>query len=68
MSPSGSTPARLQAACARGFADIKPERRQKRLTANHLANGQAPLVSLRSNSGDIELQSSGLALTSHNKE
>lgn len=62
---------------ARGFEWLELERNQKTITANpqangpqangSQANGKLPLVSLRSSSGDIELQAAGLALAS-NKE
>ena len=50
---------------ARGFEWLELERNQKTLTANPQANDKLPLVSLRSSSGDIELQASGLALASN---
>ncbi len=53
---------------ARGFEALSPTRNQRSLTANYHANGDAPLVSLRSTSGNIELQSSGLALASNDEQ
>jgi DUF4097 and DUF4098 domain-containing protein YvlB len=53
---------------ARGFDVIRLTRGQKSLTANYHADGNAPLVSLRSVSGNIELQSSGLALASNDEQ
>jgi DUF4097 and DUF4098 domain-containing protein YvlB len=50
---------------ARGFEWLELERNQKTISANPQANGKLPLVSLRSSSGDIELQASGLALASN---
>jgi DUF4097 and DUF4098 domain-containing protein YvlB len=50
---------------ARGFEWLELERNQKTITATPPANGKLPLVSLRSSSGDIELQASGLALASN---
>ncbi len=52
---------------ARGFEWLELERNQKTVSANPQTAGKAPLVSLRSSSGDIELQAAGLALAS-NKE
>jgi DUF4097 and DUF4098 domain-containing protein YvlB len=51
----------------RGFDELKLARQQRALTANYHADGNAPLVSLRSASGNIELQSSGLALASNDE-
>jgi hypothetical protein len=52
----------------RGFTGLKLARQQRTLTANYHADGNAPLVSLRSASGNIELQSSGLALASNDEQ
>jgi len=52
---------------ARGFESLSPTRNQRSLTANYHADGDAPLVSLRSTSGNIELQSSGLALANNDE-
>ncbi|MBI1762469.1 MAG: DUF4097 family beta strand repeat protein [Acidobacteria bacterium] len=50
---------------ARGFEWLALERNQKSVNANPPTAGAAPLVSLRSASGDIELQAAGLALASN---
>ena len=50
---------------ARGFDGLELSRNQKTVTANFRADDKTPLVSLRSTSGNIELQSSGLALASN---
>ena len=50
---------------ARGFDGLELSRNQKTVTANFRADNKTPLVSLRSTSGNIELQSSGLALASN---
>jgi DUF4097 and DUF4098 domain-containing protein YvlB len=52
---------------ARGFDDIELQRNQRTLTANHQADGNSPLISLRSTKGNIELQASGLALASNDE-
>jgi DUF4097 and DUF4098 domain-containing protein YvlB len=53
---------------ARGFDDIDLQRNQRSLTVNRRGAGEAPLISLRSTSGNIELQASGLALASHEED
>lgn len=50
---------------ARGFEWLELERNQKTVSTNPQANSKLPLVSLRSSTGDIELQASGLALASN---
>jgi hypothetical protein len=52
----------------RGFEDLNLTRNQRALTNNYHADGNAPLVSLRSTSGNIELQSSGPALASNDEQ
>lgn len=52
---------------ARGFDWLEVDRNQKTIAASAQTAGNLPLVSVRSSSGDIELQASGLVLAS-NKE
>ena len=47
-----------------GFEDQESPKRQRQLTLEHNAAANSPVIVLRSSSGDIELQSSGLALAS----
>ena len=47
-----------------GFEDQESPKRQRQLTFEHNAAASSPVIVLRSSSGDIELQSSGLALAS----
>ncbi len=52
----------------RGFETAGSQNRQRQLTFEHLAAANSPTVVLRSTRGDIELQSSGLALANRESE
>lgn len=52
----------------RGFEPAGSQNRQRQLTFEHLVAANSPTVVLRSARGDIELQSSGLALASRESE
>lgn len=47
-----------------GFEDIKLSNRQRQINWDHNFTSSSPTVGLRSSRGDVELQSSGLALAS----
>ncbi|MBS1788123.1 MAG: DUF4097 family beta strand repeat protein [Acidobacteria bacterium] len=53
---------------ARGFENEEASKRQRQLTLNQGAAATAPSIFLRSVNGDIELQSSGLALASRESQ
>ncbi|MGH9767597.1 MAG: DUF4097 family beta strand repeat-containing protein [Blastocatellia bacterium] len=49
----------------RGFDGMIRSREERSYITGYNISGSAPLISLRSGDGDIQLQSSGLAMTSH---
>jgi len=51
-----------------GFDDLKVPNRQRQFTAERNASANSPTVTLRSSRGDVELQSSGLALASRDNQ
>lgn len=52
----------------RGFDELNVANRQRKVALDHNASPGSPAVVLRSSSGNIELQSSGLALASRDEE
>ncbi len=51
-----------------GFENLESPKRQRQLTLEHNAGANSPVIVLRSSNGDIELQSSGLALASQDQK